>query len=605
MTNSQMRTDFAAPLFDDNPAVQDLLGFDAVAEVVARIVTAGGLDPVTVGVHSAWGGGKSTALNLIADQLEDAGHVVVVRIDPWELEGAEDLRGTLIAQVLDELQNRIGAVTADTSKRQRLVTRLGGLRRRVAWGRVAQLSVAAAAALSPDLSSLVEVLTPQPGQALNDSDSAADTSDDVDGGFSSGAQGMAGFRAAFEELMREVEGIQKVVVLVDDLDRCLPSTIMATLEAIKLFLSVPQTAFVLAADEELIREAIGIHLEGASRGGLAKLYTEKIIQIPISLPVLSLEQAEAYIALLLCMNAGQLTTMAFRGVVEAARERRLQGRAPYVVSAEVASEGPSDEHLALAARCAVGLGADVWRSPRAIKRFLNALAVREHLARAGGASLELELLLKLYLLEVRYLDEFRLLSQKAAAERDALVVAWEIWARGEGDRPPGVREETRAWAASQPSLVGLQAQIERYLSVAATLLSDVRFGGAVTGALMRIIENLTHASDSTRNAAVQQLDELEPADRQTVVENLGEQVTRLADPEPAIASLSQVGGSYPDLAEPVGRVLKQPAVMRRLEPYHVPLLREFPTVLHAIADADELDGDLVRAAQTELADLQR
>ncbi|MEU8419455.1 P-loop NTPase fold protein [Micromonospora sp. NPDC048835] len=57
-----------------------------MADVVARIVGSGGLDPVTVGIHSAWGGGKSTALNLIAKDLSALGHVLVVRMDPWEFE---------------------------------------------------------------------------------------------------------------------------------------------------------------------------------------------------------------------------------------------------------------------------------------------------------------------------------------------------------------------------------------------------------------------------------------------------------------------------------------------------------------------------------------
>lgn len=64
MTNAELQAGFVVPLFDDNPAILDLLGFDAVAEVVAKVVTSGGMDPVTVGIHSAWGGGKSTALNL-------------------------------------------------------------------------------------------------------------------------------------------------------------------------------------------------------------------------------------------------------------------------------------------------------------------------------------------------------------------------------------------------------------------------------------------------------------------------------------------------------------------------------------------------------------
>ncbi|MCY1141574.1 P-loop NTPase fold protein [Actinoplanes sp. Pm04-4] len=288
--------------------------------------------------------------------------------------------------------------------------------------------VSSAVKMSPDFEGLIEALTPRPKQA------ETDTSDEQG---TAGAQGMAGFRVAFETLLEEVDGIRKVVVLVDDLDRCLPPTIMATLEAIKLFLSVKGMAFVLAADEDLIREAIGVHLGSTAKGGFAKLYTEKIIQLPVSLPVLSLEQAEAYIALLMYKNAGELTTQAFENVIKVARQRRLQGRAPYVVSGEDAATGPSSEHLILAARIAGGLGAHVWRSPRAIKRFLNALAVREHLARAGGAELDLAVLLKLYLLEIRYPQEFKVLTQKANAERRALIIEWERWAHGDGAHPAG------------------------------------------------------------------------------------------------------------------------------------------------------------------------
>ncbi|MEU4215900.1 P-loop NTPase fold protein [Actinoplanes sp. NPDC026623] len=589
VASSRHQDGFAAPLFDDNPAVLDLLGGDAVADAVTRVVTAGGLDPVTVGIHSAWGGGKSTALNLVAARLESFGHVVVVRVDPWEFENAEDLRGTLIAQVLDELQNRVEQTAEESPKRKQVLGRLKDLRRRIAWSRVAGVLVTSAVKLSPDLPGLIEALTPEPKKPDSDADTGV-------------TQGMAGFRTAFENLMKDVGGIKKVVVLVDDLDRCLPPTIMATLEAIKLFLSVKGMAFVLAADEVLIREAIGVHLEGAARGGFAQLYTEKIIQLPITLPVLSAEQAEAYIALLLCKNAGELPSDGLDQVIESARQRRLEGKAPYVVDHGDGSPSPSGEHLRLAARIAGGLAADVWRSPRAIKRFLNALAVREHLARAGGAELELEVLLKLYLLEVRHLNDFRLLSQKTSHARVALLGDWEGWALDESLQPPEVSEETKSWAASEPSLTGHEAAIERYLSVAATLLSDVHFGGAVTGALMRIIEKLTNASDSTRAAGVLDAKGLEPAERLIVVNSLGDQLTRLSDVGPVIESLVAISEDDKDLTEAVSVVLNRPTVFSVLEPHHVVYLSRFRDVLNAIVATAGLDADVVEAARQELSE---
>lgn len=576
------------PLFDDNPAEEDLLGFDAVAEVVSRVVTAGGLDPVTVGIHSAWGGGKSTALNLIAARLGRVGHIVVVRIDPWEFENTEDLRGTLIAQVLNELEARIEKDIVEPSVRAKAIDKLNDLRRRIAWGRVAQVLVTSAVKLSPDIPGLIEALTPKPREAAG-------------GGGAEGPQGMAGFRDQFGTLMTEVGGITKVVVLVDDLDRCLPPTIMGTLEAIKLFLSVKKMAFVIAADEDLIRAAIDVQMEGAAKGGFAKLYTEKIVQLPVSLPLLSAEQAEAYVALLLSRNAGGLTGEDLGKVVAASNDRRRAGTAPYVVADDGAAPGPSGKHLALAASIAKGLSADVWRSPRAIKRFLNAFAVRNHLAYAAGAGLPVDVLLKLYLLELRYLAEFQLLTQLSSSERTALVAAWEEWGRGERDTPPdGVGTATQLWAAPEPYLAGRGPEIERYLSVAATLHSDVRFGGAINAKQLAMIEQLSHPSDATRAAALEGLEALELDDQAVIIRGLSEQLTRMNDPEHAIASLAAIAARVPAHADAISRALRHPAVVSVLQVHHEPYLKSMRDVLQQIVDTPGLDADLVSAARADL-----
>lgn len=576
------------PLFDDNPADEDLLGFDAVAEVVTRVVTSGGLDPVTVGIHSAWGGGKSTALNLIAARLERVGHIVVVRIDPWEFENTEDLRGTLIAHVLNDLEGRIKKDVAEPSVRDKAIAKLNDLRRRIAWDRVAQVLVTSAVKLSPDIPGLIEALTPKPREPDDDN----------------GPQGMAGFRDQFGTLMTEVGDITKVVVLVDDLDRCLPPTIMGTLEAIKLFLSVKKMAFVLAADEDLIRAAIDVQMEGAAKGGFAKLYTEKIVQLPVSLPLLSVEQAEAYVALLLSRNEGELTGEDLRKAVAASNERRRAGTAPYVVAGDGAAPGPPAKHLTLAASIAKGLSADVWRSPRAIKRFLNAFAVRNYLAHAAGAGLPVDVLLKLYLLELRYLAEFQLLTQLSSSERTELVAAWEEWGRAERGAPPdGIGTATRLWAGTEPYLDGRGLEIERYLSVAATLHSDVRFGGAINAKQMAMIEQLSHSSDATRAAALEALEALEPDDQTVIISGLNEQLTRMSDPEHAIDSLAAIAARLPEHADAISRVLRHPAVVSVLQTHHEPYLKSMRDVLQQIVDTPGLDADLVAAARVDLEDL--
>jgi hypothetical protein len=83
------------------------------------------------------------------------------------------------------------------------------------------------------------------------------------------------------------------VVLVDDLDRCLPEKAVEMLEAIKLFLDVQGCAFVLALDDEVIERGIAHRYRDYLKPtpGVRQPmpitgheYLEKIVQLPFRLP---------------------------------------------------------------------------------------------------------------------------------------------------------------------------------------------------------------------------------------------------------------------------------------------------------------------------------
>lgn len=69
---------------------------------------------------------------------------------------------------------------------------------------------------------------------------------------------IATFRELFEELVDDM-GYKAVVVYIDDLDRCEPKRIIGCLEAVKLFVNVRKTAFIIGADERIIEYAISQH----------------------------------------------------------------------------------------------------------------------------------------------------------------------------------------------------------------------------------------------------------------------------------------------------------------------------------------------------------
>src|SRR5690606_38689416 len=92
-----------------------------------------------------------------------------------------------------------------------------------------------------------------------------------------------GLRKSFEDALDEM-GIT-LVVLIDDLDRCLPETTISTLEAIRLFLFLRNTAFVIAADDEMIKHAVKRHFTEIT-DKLVINYFDKLIQLPIRVPPL-------------------------------------------------------------------------------------------------------------------------------------------------------------------------------------------------------------------------------------------------------------------------------------------------------------------------------
>lgn len=499
----------AMRLWDDNPTLTDLLGIDTVVDAVATALRSPSLDPVTVALQSPWGGGKSSALEMLGQRFAEDKSVLVVRVDPWEFEDSDDVRGTLIGHILTELR---------AQRPQSFGGQVGDLLSRIAWKRVAKTIATSALTMSMNPVDLVKAFTPAEKQQPTD---------------------MAGFRDEFEKMMKSATDVAKVVVLVDDLDRCKPSSVVASLEAIKVFLAVPKMAFVLAAEEDMIRWSIAQDIHAGGRSEFADRYLEKIVQLPVTLPRLSQDAAETYVALLLCERSAEENPESFKALVEHVAERRRNRAFPLLHTGDYPQTChiPTSGDMRMAALVARGLSGDQWASPRAIKRFLNAWGVREAIATARGVSIEPDMSLKLYLLEQRFPEDFKALQGADAADRADLVKQWEEWARDvEGAaKPDQVSEGSKVWAASDPSLVPAMDQFDRYTNLAASFTS-FSAGSGLSDADLEVLANLQHESDTTRREAVGNVLAVDPSTRQTIVGRLLTRLLSADHPSKAIES---------------------------------------------------------------------
>ncbi len=132
------------------------------------------------------------------------------------------------------------------------------------------------------------------------------------------------FRKAFDDLLKQA-GIKRLVVLIDDLDRCLPDTAIETLEAIRLFVLTAHTAFVVAADEAMIEYAVRKHFpdlpDTTGPRDYARNYLEKLIQVPFRIPALGETETRIYVTFLLIGATVGEDDEGYKRLIAASRER--------------------------------------------------------------------------------------------------------------------------------------------------------------------------------------------------------------------------------------------------------------------------------------------
>lgn len=568
-------------LFDDNPARQDLTGLSAVARAIANVVVDERFETLTVGLNSPWGGGKSTALNLIETELRSREDVVVVVIDPWEFVDSGDARGTLIGRVLEgiavELEGQKG--NAETSGKDKVASAVGevieqlnALRKRVSWSKVAQVVIKSAVTLTPNIGELVEALTPEPKTEP-------------------AAKGMRGFREDFGALLAQMNPGSRVVVLIDDLDRSLPDDVLGALEAIKLFLSVNGMAFVIAADDDFIRESLRDALDrnGGNRGRFAERYTEKIVQLPFTLPRLSAADAVAYLAALFVQAAAGKDCAA--AVAEKAAKRRVSGEVPYVAPKMVGSF-PTDQHIRLANQIVRGMSTSRRETPRQLKRFLNNFAVRAEMLGAQFDGFPVEILMKLWLLEQNHPSQFRNLVGTSEDQRPQLLAGWES---GAADAAP----EILAWANEDPKASEVIEWVDRYVSFATATVATLQSATVLDDEQSGLLAQLIDPSILIRTEALKRLEDMPATGDEDVARHLATAIVGDRS-EFALQSLQALALKRPDLKPVMNAALLDDFVLGALSAQHVPWVTgSFPEVIGALRNRPGASPELLAAIDEE------
>jgi len=274
------------------------LGYENIAAALAAII--GQSEPqFAVGIFGGWGSGKTTLMRAIKAGLADESRLVVVDFNAWRFEREPLLLVPLLDTIRASLVDWSAGRGADTREKVRTVAnRIGRVVRALATGLSGEVGLPGAAKVSYDVGKALDALSPP-----NEPESAQSL-----------------YVAAFDELSRafaqfESGGVTRVVVFVDDLDRCLPANALDLLESMKLFFDLPGFVFVVGLDEDVVERAVlsrfttgdeqtmtGPARTGADHGGpratgtaerLSREYVKKIFQVPYALPPMVPEELNA------------------------------------------------------------------------------------------------------------------------------------------------------------------------------------------------------------------------------------------------------------------------------------------------------------------------
>ena len=305
-----------ATVHTDQVTSEDRLAFTPYRDTLVSIIRKAET-PLTVGVFGGWGTGKTSLLMMLQDTLRKSKakpRARLVWFNAWQYGQEAALWRALLSRVLEALRLE-EAVKPDSdlddiqASLYRDVDREVAGRFEVDWDKLAEgtlkgavkfgLSYVPGARLLEDLGTAAKKKTEEWSDDVLEAFRREKTRIHLDH-----VRFLEQFRDKFEKLVQKriIEKGERLVVFVDDLDRCLPEKAIEVLEAIKLFLDVPGCVFVIAVDQKVIEKGIqvryrdfALHDQGADLPIDGADYLKKIVQVPFYLPPVRKEDMREFI----------------------------------------------------------------------------------------------------------------------------------------------------------------------------------------------------------------------------------------------------------------------------------------------------------------------
>ena len=529
-------------MWKDIETAEDLLGYRFHAKLLKDIVLDDNMLPTSIGIFGNWGYGKSSLMLLMQKEVDieiakqkNAGkewRVLQVRFNGWQYENYESTKYSLIQVLLDSVESYLSANKDFFEKLDGLLRRINLLKvgvllfKKYAWSQIPS-KIKEQLPSNEELKACIDVdnIDKFRAEFENDRTSLFVTS----------------FRKLFESIIKDAQ-FKSVIVYIDDLDRCSGERMIECIEAIKLFLNVDHTAFVLGADERMVELAIKEHYPVQDRNKSVIYspfsdYLEKLIQIPYRLPKLSFGEQATYIMFLLLKSK---YPNYFDGVL--ANYYEFKDKEPFKVYTykqfKQDLNGRNIPDVEKLLEIVPMMNRFLNGTPRQLKRFLNTFDLRLRMVKVASMREINEIILaKLMLLEYNFkyqklfeslygmqqtnqgtIKDIDKVESNARQNKNLGDKRWEEWADD---------KLVWEWLKVEPSLMGVN--LAPYFWIARdSLKNSVPVENLVSNSVRLLFQNLLHKQSArvVKSVLQEEMVKFDETERQMLILLLNQELIK-------------------------------------------------------------------------------
>ncbi|BCA85196.1 ATPase [Enterococcus saigonensis] len=514
-------------MWKDSETEIDYLNFGHLTNLLTNLIDNDKLLPATIGVYGDWGSGKSSLIKMAIRNLNDQNDqekIVTLNFNGWMFEGYEDAKTVLLESILDTIEKN---ATLTSKGKQvlkglfRSVDKLKLMSKGIKYS-VDLINTGGIGIIVDQVASKFKEITGEDIPESQIEKTVNSIREELN--LTELREDLKLFQENFAELLEDSK-IDKLVIFIDELDRCSPDTIIETLEAMRLFVFTGNTIFIIGADERHISYSVErkfSEIKG-NQIDIGKEYLEKLVQYPIKIPQLDSNEVEFYVFCLLLEDTFDIGKS--MSIFDTINKKRRNNILDFTLSNAISEFSEEDYYNVLsgiystaqqlAGLLAVGLNGN----PRQCKRFLNSMRMREIMAKSYGIELNRNVLTKIMLVEYFKPAAYEQITILAGKSSNGIVNEFSFLENGVGKEDENALmtffqdDWSEKWLKINPSLN--DKDLRGYLFFTRdSLRNPVKLSSLnLSKDAQKTLQMLTSGGSATLEAAVKSKDQLSLFDR--------------------------------------------------------------------------------------------